>query len=163
MKPQLYIILIFLLISVSCKNHKNIATQSVAISQIVATNDSTGEKRFESYDWSRLMTAADSLNFRLAADSIITPDGATIHNPVIDISAKQPSFDMEKGSSESSDEKTHQKDSTNIVSSSQQKGSSQEGKVVITEPPDKWAWPIVAIAIAAMIIAAFLWWVCKKK
>lgn len=152
------------LLLVCCKSHKEVVQTTVASVDSISTMESqtTTTKSQINYSW--LFAMADSLRAQWHADSITTPQGATIHNPTLVLNTYEPkvSAKASKTSEEASQEE--REDSTAIATHIDDSRIENQAKTVIYEPPDKWVqFAVFGIVVIGLITAILIYLRMRKK
>ena len=89
--------MICLLMLFGCSAQREIRHESSAGIGVLDTSSIDMNAGRMSGKWAGLYAFCDSLHIRLWADSAVTPGGTVIHNPNVDLSARQPVVGCETG------------------------------------------------------------------
>ena len=157
MKRLLFIAAVLLLMTAACRSQKSVtASESITMEGHISAVDSETTDRKE-YKWAWLMAFAESLNIRLSADSVKSPDG-TFYNPVVDICADNPVAAGESGHATEESDSVFGSAEGGLSASGDKSGAGHDETVTVAEPLPLWKWGILilsAVVIVSGIVTAY--------
>lgn len=157
MKRVLFFAAVFLLMTSACRSQKSVtAGESITMEGHVSAVDSETTDRKE-YKWAWLMAFVESLNIRLSADSVKSPDG-TVFNPVVDICADNPVVVGESGHATEESDSVFGSSEGGLSASGDKSGAEHDETVTVAEPFPLWKCGVLvlsAVVIVSGIVAAY--------
>lgn len=137
--------LLLIMAAASCSSHRNVNTESTVFMETVDSAEMSIVSTTASSGWCWHTAALDSLRVTIRADSITTPDGATLHRPSIDVEAVRPVISSVVLATEIQDDTIHTETfSTTAISTDEStppKESSGGG----------WSWKIFLLILLLII------------
>lgn len=148
-------IIVFLMLIIACSGCSSrkavTATETVNVADSVQVETVAAvEKRERSWGW--LQTLCDSINARLTADSVVTPTGAVIHRPVLDLAAVRPQTIGMSASSASEDAASASQLTATRAAQSQRDTSEESDNAAVYKPPETSVISWICAAVALFLL-----------
>lgn len=144
------------------------SSRSVTVTEAVER----AEQRMETGDWQhaektaawqRALAACDSLNIVLTADSIRTPEGGVVYNPVVNVSVASPTMERESVVHQEVTDTIHTENRESSTEQIDRETTDDRKTVAVAEPPTlKIILGIIGILIL-MLIGKYLLKIKKKN
>ena len=151
---SLVLLLLLVMVLSGCRS-----SRSVTVTETVEC----AEQRMETGDWQHAektatwqhtLAACDSLNIVLTADSIRTPEGGIVYNPVVNVSVVSPAMERESVVHQEESDTIH---TENLESSAEQisrETTDDRNTVAVVEPPTLRIAYTLLIVIAIIVVYA---------
>lgn len=157
MKWVLFIAVGLLVMTAACRSQKSVTTSEsiMAVGNISAVDNETVDRK--EYKWAWLMAFAESLNIRLSADSVNSPDG-TVYNPVVDICVDNPVVAGESGLRTEESDSVFKSTEGELSASESKPREKHDETVTGAEPLPLWKCVVsvlCAVAIVTGIVTAY--------
>ena len=105
--------------------------------------------------WQRALAACDSLNIVLTADSIRTPEGGVVYNPVVNVSVVSPTMERESAVHQEATDTIHTDNRESSTEQIDRETTDDRKTVAVAEPPTLRIIYTVLIAVAAIAFIVY--------
>ncbi len=136
-----------------CQSKRNLTVKDshAATVQTTLSADETHVGNRET--WSKILAICDSLNLSFTADSIKTPEGGMVYNPVITVNAVSPSVALESAMNETEADLLHVEAEQTETSQTDTDMTDCRDTVAVAKPMSlRWIFTAMVILILCYIL-----------